>query len=178
MQKVLNIFILFTILILNSSFFTPPEAEKLNWRTLEEVQALIKQNPRPILIDLYTDWCGWCKVMDKKTYSKAKVISYLNEKYYLIKYNAESRQPVQWMGKSYKYSPEYRVNELAMFLSGGELAFPSTIFLIESESYEAPHPLAGYLEPKQLEVAVKYFGEGHYGKTEFEKWAQSYKPTW
>src|SRR3982751_2067581 len=75
-------------------------AEKLKWMTLEEVAAGLKGQKRPILIDLYTDWCGWCKVMDKKTYTNPKVIAYLQEHFYPVKLNAETKETLSWNEKT------------------------------------------------------------------------------
>jgi len=88
---ILSIFLL-------SSIATPkPEGkEKIEWLTLEEVSAKMKNDPRPVIIDLYARWCYWCKVMDKKTYNHSKVVDYINEKFYPVKLDAESKQTLQW----------------------------------------------------------------------------------
>src|ERR671921_2845222 len=68
--------------------------EKLPWMKLQEAQAAAKKQNKPILIDLYTDWCGWCKVMDKQTYANKNVAAYINEKFYPVKLNAEMKQAI------------------------------------------------------------------------------------
>jgi thiol:disulfide interchange protein len=69
MQKFCFYSALFFLFISISSFRQKNAKEKLNWISLEEAELKMKTDPRPILIDLYTDWCGWCKVMDRKTYT-------------------------------------------------------------------------------------------------------------
>jgi thioredoxin-related protein len=66
--------------------------EKIPWLSLQESEVAYKKEKKPILIDLYTNWCGWCKVMDKKTYANKNVIGYLNEKFYTVKLNAENKR--------------------------------------------------------------------------------------
>lgn len=149
---------------------------KVEWITIEELPAKLASEQRPVLIDLYTDWCGWCKVMDKKTYAHPSVAAYLNRKFYNVKFNAESTAPVQWKGKMYKYSPRYRTHELAIALTGGELAYPTTIFL---GSYnDAPQAIPGYLEVADMEKLATYFGEGKYRQMPFDVYAKGYKTNW
>ena len=66
-------------------------ANKMKWYTIEEVQALNEKDPKPILVDVYTDWCGWCKVMDRKTFANADVQAYIQENFYPVKFNAEQK---------------------------------------------------------------------------------------
>ena len=179
MQKVLSALLLL-FLVLGQASFTPPPGEKvkLNWLSFEEAEAMLLKKNKPVLIDLYTDWCGWCKVMDQKTYAKPKVIEYLNEKFYVIRFNAESKTPVKWKGKTYQFNPNYRTHQLAFELSNGELSYPNTIFIAEAGKDQSPQSIAGILEPKEMEMLARYFAEGHYGKTAFNDYAKSFKPTW
>ncbi|MCP4457934.1 MAG: DUF255 domain-containing protein, partial [Cytophagales bacterium] len=58
------------------------QTEEIHWLSFEEAMVLNEKNPKKILVDIYTDWCGWCKRMDKDTYEKAEIIKIVNEKYY------------------------------------------------------------------------------------------------
>ncbi len=77
------------------------EAVKINWLTLEEAQELNKTNPKKIMVDLYTEWCGPCKMMMQRTFTNPELISYINEHFYAVKFNAESQAPVTFKGKVY-----------------------------------------------------------------------------
>jgi thioredoxin-related protein len=66
--------------------------DKINWYSFEEVVKLTEENPKMILIDVYTDWCGWCKKMDKDTFTKKAVVDYVNENFYAVKLNAEDKK--------------------------------------------------------------------------------------
>src|ERR671918_265399 len=78
---------------------------EVNWMTFEEAVERSKTEKRKIFIDVYTDWCGWCKVMDKKTFSEPAVAKLLNEKYYPVKFNAEQREDVLFRGATFKFIP-------------------------------------------------------------------------
>ncbi|MEM7659951.1 MAG: thioredoxin family protein, partial [Bacteroidota bacterium] len=87
-----------SVLLLNGGFrpadSPPPAKEEINWISVEEAAALSAQDGKKLIIDLYTDWCGWCKRMDRDTYAKAEVIRYINEHYHAVKFNAEQKESV------------------------------------------------------------------------------------
>jgi len=175
MKKVNCFFGMGIIVFFLFSFVVTPK-EKINWISFEQLQAEYKKNPKPILIDLYTNWCGWCKEMDRTTYKNDKVAAYINENYYAVKYNAESKADVIFNDKTYHYNEQYKTNDLAMFLSFGELSYPNTIFL--SSLNARPAPLAGYLKPKEIEAPLKYFSERKSEQQTFVDFNKKMKKEW
>ncbi len=149
--------------------------EPISWMSVEQAAGKLEQEKRPVLIDLYTTWCGWCKEMDKKTYSNKKVAQYLQEKFYTVKVDAETHAVINWEGKAYSFNPQYRSNEFALYLTHGRLEFPTTIIIVPGEQ---PQAIPGYLEPKDLELLVKFFGEGAYHTQSFGEYQKSFKPGW
>ena len=63
----------------------------VKWMSFEQAIEKSKTEKRKIFIDVYTDWCGWCKVMDKNTFSETQVAKILNEMFYPVKLDAEQR---------------------------------------------------------------------------------------
>jgi thioredoxin-related protein len=147
----------------------------ISWLTMEEAAAKLQQEQKPILIDLYTSWCGWCKQMDRKTYSNKQVSAYLTDKFYTVKLDAETHNVVNWQGKTYEFDPQYRCNMFAVYLSHGRLEFPTTIII--APGFE-PQAIPGYMEPKEIEMLVKYFGEGAYRNRSFEEYQKSFRGSW
>lgn len=176
MQKVPFLTVFLFLIVSLSSLKTKPAGEKLAWISLQEAEARMKTDPRPILIDLYTDWCGWCKVMDKKTYTNASLIKYLNQKFHLVKLNAESTGDIVWKGKTYRFNQQYRTHEIAIALTKGDLSYPSTVFIPADNS--EPQAISGMLEVKEMEMITTYFGEDQYGKVPFDEYAKKFKPSW
>lgn len=143
-----------------SSFKIISVENTLTWISFEQAVELQKKEPRKILIDVYTDWCGWCKKMDKYTYTDQSVINNLNTKYYLVKFNAEQKEDIQFKDKVFKFKAEYKAHELAVSLLNGQMSYPSTVFLDEDMNMLTNVP--GYLTPKEINPILVYFGDNIY----------------
>src|ERR1700720_3621387 len=99
MQKVKLTFLSVMIFFFLTAHAPARAFNKVKWIAIEDVVTNLKIQKRPVLIDLYTDWCGWCKVMDKKTYSNENVAAYLGDKFYAVRLNAETKKEIIWDGK-------------------------------------------------------------------------------
>lgn len=175
MQTLNRVFLFGWVLIFSCAQKPAVPAEKTKWLTLQEAADQLQKEKRPVLIDLYTDWCGWCKAMDKRTYSNKKVSEYLGQKFYPVKIDAESKQSFIWQGKKYDFQQGQGANSFAIYLTNGQLSYPTTVFIpIDGE----PQAIPGFLAPNEFELLARYFGEGHFGKTDFGSFQKSFKSTW
>lgn len=145
------------------------------WMSVEEAAGKLQQEQRPVLIDLYTTWCVWCRQMDRKTYSNKQVAEYLQDKFYTVKVDAETHASISWRGRTYAFSPQYKANEFALYLTHGRLEFPTTIIIPPGGE---PQAIPGFLEPKDLELLVKYFGDGAYKTISFDIYQKNFRASW
>jgi thioredoxin-related protein len=164
--------ILFTLL----ASFKPKKKDKVNWITVSELNKAYSKHPKPIIIDVYTNWCGWCRVMEKETYSNDAVARYINENFYAVKFNAESKDTVVLAGKIFGYNPAFKANDLAVYLLSGRMGYPTTILLSAIDAQ--PAPLSGFLKPSELEPPLKFFGEGAYKNKEFPEFMREFVAKW
>lgn len=155
---------------------TPSAKEGVQWMTLQQAEESYKKQQRPILIDLYTDWCGWCKVMDKETYANKQVAAYIMKKFYPVKLNAEQRQAVSFQGRIFRFNNQARTNEIALYLTGGRLSYPTTVIIPTNGNQ--PQSIPGFLKPREIEPIVKYFGEGQFGKIPYADFDKNLKKSW
>lgn len=141
----------------------------IKWYSLEEAVALQKKKPKKIFIDMYTDWCGWCKRMDATTFTDPTVANYLNENFYCVKFNAEQKNPVLFQGRTFNFvvSGSRGYHELAAALLDGKLGYPSFVYL--NEKLERITISPGYKQPSQIMPELKYVGGGHYETLKFEE---------
>jgi thioredoxin-related protein len=163
------------IILISLFLIIPADAQTpVKWYTIEEAFDLTQKEPRKIMIDVYTDWCGWCKVMDSKTFNNQVIAEYLNVKFYAVKFNAEQKTDVTLNGKVYKYVPSGSkgYNQLAYELLNGRLGYPSIVFL--DEKTNMIQPLQGYVEAKPFDVIVKFIGGDAYKTTKWEDFQAGY----
>ncbi len=152
--------ILFVPAAMNAQFLPgqkPENAEGLvKWYTFKEAQELNKKNPRPFLIDVYTDWCGWCKHMIKTTYSDPGLANYINTYFYPIKFNAETKDTIEYNGVRYhnESSAPKTPHQLAKKMLGTSLTYPSTIFV--NNNFQFNLLTQGYLEVRKIEPLLVF----------------------
>ena len=144
--------------------------------TVEEVQEKMKTEPRKVYVDIYTDWCQWCKVMDKKTFTNPNVIAYMNQHYYCIHFNAETKKVVNFKDKQYTASADGKTNALALEWTQGQLGYPTSVFF--DEGFVNPVPVPGYFDVQTMEMIAKFIVEHKHKSVNFERYKAGFKPTW
>ncbi|MCF6214189.1 MAG: DUF255 domain-containing protein [Flavobacteriaceae bacterium] len=159
------------------SWLSFAQKTKVNWLSFEEAMVLNKKNPKKILVDVYTNWCYYCKVMDKKTYSNPKVANYINTHFYPVKFNAEQKEDLTISGVTYKYISNGRRghNAFAVALLEGKLSYPTTVFF--NDKKEIILRLPGYLDVKSYEPILVFLAEDFYETENWEAFVKEYKNT-
>lgn len=148
----------------------------IKWMTFEEAVAKAQSDPNPknIFIDFYTHWCGWCKVMDKQTFTDPNVIKYMNKYFYPVKFNAEQKEPITFMGKEFKFVAEGRngYHQLAAEIMQGKLSYPTFVFL--TPDFKIITPISGFVKPEDFEPIVNFLGQNKYKEPNGGNW-ETYK---
>lgn len=149
--------------------------EEINWMTWEEVEEASKKEQRKIFVDLYTQWCSWCKKMDSKTLSRQEIVEYLNDNYYSIKFDAQHKDDIVLNGRKYSYISNGRnsYNELAIELTKGKLSFPTIVFL--ESNMEVIQPIPGFQGPKNFEKIMTYFAGDFHKSTPWRDYSKNYE---
>ena len=153
-----------TLLLLTSLlFFTgaqKPNTTGINWLSLEEAQQKMQQKPKKLFVDLYTDWCGWCKVMDKNSFSHPVIQELMNQYFYAVKFNAEKGDSLQFNGKGYRLLGRSGrpLHQWAKAFGSTEkgLSYPTTILF--DHQLNKIQTIPGYLDAHTLEKVLVYIG--------------------
>ena len=166
---------LFILLTIISSSILLNAQDGIKWHTLNEAIELNKVEPRNFVVDVYTDWCGWCKRMDAQTFSNEIIADYVNENYYAVKFNAEQKGTLIVGEKEYKFVDNGRrgYHEMAVILTKGRLSYPTIVYLDKDLRHLEVAP--GFVDAKQFEVYINYFNEGADKKTTFDKYSQTFE---
>lgn len=138
-MKVYSLILLFILLSMNLQ-----AQDQIQWLKFEEAIAANEKNPKMILVDVYTDWCGWCKKMDKDTFTDPQVIAHFQKNFYAVKLNAEdTKRSFPFMGKTYteaEMAAAMRVNSYPNFV----VIEPGLQNIAQLPGYRAPEAfLAG-----------------------------------
>lgn len=140
------------------------QAQQVNWLSWEEAMTLAseKDNSKKIFVDVYTDWCGWCKKMDKDTFQNPEVAAYMDKNFYMVKLDAEDVNPKEFKGRTYNFVPSGRkgYHQLAAYLLNGRLSFPTVVFMDEELNLLSPVP--GYQKPLPFLNIARFFGDDIY----------------
>ncbi|MDR2359166.1 MAG: DUF255 domain-containing protein [Prevotellaceae bacterium] len=153
----------------------PPESSPVKWYSIETADSLRNNTPKKMFIDVYIDGCGWCKVMDRNTFTDPKVAAYLNKHFYSVKLNAEQKAPIKFDGHTFSFMPEHRLHELAIALLQGRMSYPNIVYM--TEQGQPIQAVPGYQTPDVILPILVFFAENHYQKLSWEDYNKTVWPT-
>lgn len=176
-----------------------PEKEAINWISFDKAVELAQKNHKHIIVDVYTQWCGPCKMMSKNTFQNPVIAKYINDHYYAVKFDAENfdtltfsinvpdtvrdkkgkvlkiqtkKQPVTFVNPSPKGTPR-SPHQFAHSILDGKLSYPSIVFL--NDKIQRIDVIKGYHTPEQFEPIIKFIGSWQYGKTKYDEYLKTFK---
>jgi thioredoxin-related protein len=177
MRKIISIIVLFLIHGLG-------HGQEIQWMSFAEALEAQKKAPKKIIMDVYTDWCGPCKLMDKNTFGNPQIAAYVNSHYYAVKFDAEGNEEITFYDAQYtnpNFNPERKgrrnaTHQFTQFL--GIQGYPSVVFF--SEDGDPIMPIMGYHNVQQFELYLKMIKQGDYqtfsSPDDFEKYRKAFVP--
>jgi thioredoxin-related protein len=133
------------------------------WFTFDEGIRLAAEQDKKILVDIYTDWCGWCKKMDKEVFPNADVAALLAAKYIAVKLNAESSRKLTYDNKT------FTEQEFARAL--GVTGYPTTLFM--TADAEPITIVPGFMDAERFTSVLAFIGDDHYRSMSYEDFLRS-----
>ena len=149
-------------------------AQQVEWKTIEQAAKTdSKTNAKLYFVDFYTSWCGWCKKMDRETFTNPVVAKILNTYYIPVKFDAEGSTEFVWKGNKYTGSataPGSRrgTHNFAKSVLGTQMGFPS--FGIFNSNQAKLTIIQGYQPADDLVVILWYFASGDYNRYAYDKY--------
>lgn len=151
------------------------ETKGIEWLSFEEAMKRNEKEPRKIFIDVYTDWCGWCKKMDKNTFQHPEISKYLQSNYYAVKFDAEQKEDIVFKGTTFKFIPNGRrgYHQFAAALMSNKMSYPTVVFL--DENLGMIQPIPGYQEAQNFLPILEYFATNEYKKMSWNDFMKTYE---
>lgn len=157
-----KIFLLVILLFTFTQLSLTGDKIELKWKKFDEGITEAKKTKKKILLDVYADWCKWCKKLDAEVYTEPKVAAYLNKFYVLIKVNGESNDKLTY--KNQRMTEEQFARVL------GVTGFPTIMFL-ESNA-EIIDKLGGFVTADRFLPIIQFIGEDYYKKMKWDEFLE------
>ncbi len=150
--------------------------DKILWLNLDEAETKSLEANRKVMLFLYTDWCIWCKKMEKTTFKDETIANYINSKFLPAKFDAENEKVVEFQNKNYAFQDvEPRgVHELAMELMGGRITYPTIAFF--DENWQLIQSIPNFHSAENFEMILTYFAGDFFKKTPWTSYQKNYVP--
>ena len=154
---VIGCFILISLFLCTPS--SAQEVKSVNWLTFEQLEDSLAIRPKKVVIDFYTDWCTYCRKMDKVVFTKPEVIDLINEEYYAVRFDAETDAQVVFSGQTLvndqigkSRRPLHQMAQL-LALRNGQFVAPTLVVL--DEEFKVTARYFQYMNSKRLMNALK-----------------------
>lgn len=143
----------------------PARPSAIQWLSFENAHAKTIKEKKLMMVDVYTDWCKWCKVMDEQTFSHPDIVAFARKNMVMAKMNAESDAKVRFRNK------EYTQRQLAAGL--GVTGYPTVVFFDDKGEFITN--VSGFIKPEQFLPILEYLHGRHYEKMKFDAYMEARK---
>lgn len=159
MNHTLRNIILASIVLIWGCNSEPQQVAEIEWISLEEAQQLASKDGKKILVNVFTDWCEFCKKLDAEVYPDSTVRKNMNDFYHSVRLDGESEEMISFNGES--------MTKIDFAQELGVRSYP-TILFIDSEG-ELLLQINGYMPVEDFHSMLVYIGEEAYKRTEFHE---------
>lgn len=148
---------------------------EIQWVGFSEAIQQAKLENKKIMIDIYTQWCGWCRVMDQKTFHHEDIVAYVDDRFIAVKFDAEYTEDIEFNGRTYSYVRKGKkgYHELAAELMRGRLSYPTIVFL--DEELNVIQPIPGYQNASDFQMILMYFADNYFRHVPWDKFTMQYR---
>jgi thioredoxin-related protein len=143
----------------------PPktDAKKVEWLAFDAAAERAVKQDKHMIVDIYTTWCGWCRVMERETYANPEVAAYLKDNFVLAKVNGESANKLHWNGKE--------LTERQFAREVGVTGYPATFFM--KPNAELLGGVPGYIKSPDFMIYSRYVATRWYQKGKIQEYVDS-----
>jgi thioredoxin-related protein len=138
---------------------------RIHWYSFEDAAKLNAQNHKKVFIDIFTDWCGWCKELDRSTFTNPAIVKLMSENFIAVKLNAERKDTVIFNGYTFINPNPNGVrspHQLASSMLKGKMMYPSMVFM--DDSMHIITTVQSYLKAVDLEPILAFISQNKYNK--------------
>lgn len=149
---------------------------QIEWLSWEEALQRNQIEKKKILVDVYTQWCTWCKKMDARTYKKDHIAKMVNENFYAVRFDAGEKKDIIFNNKIYSYVSGFGkkgYHELAKEIMNGRMSYPTTVFI--DEELNVIQPIPGFQGASTMKMIMAYFAGNHYMNVPWHKFEKDFK---
>lgn len=131
---------------------------QVQWLSFKELDSAIASKPKPVFIEIYTDWCTYCKKMEKEVFPEPAIAQILNDDFYAVRFNAESNEEVSFNGLNWQRSSSESFHSLALLFKSANVAFAPPMLIFLSPELELEEQVNAYQSRKMLLKKLRKYG--------------------
>ncbi len=150
--------LLLGFILISGAAFGKAKEDSFRWVNIHHIQDSMLANPRPVMMFIHTDWCKYCRLMERTVFTDSTLADSFNRFCYSVKLDAGYKEDIVFLGRTFSYiktGDGVGYHELAYFLASKnkQVSYPSTVFF--SPQFELQHKEIGAIGKKKLSAVLR-----------------------
>jgi len=134
--------------------------KSINWMSFEELNDSLQFRPKPVLVYFHTDWCQYCKKMDRTAFRDLDVVTVLHSNYYAVKMDAEATEEIKFGGDTFRNKEvglkRNPTHEIALALgSRDNRSFSLPVLILLDENFKVRQRVFEYVSPNKMKALLR-----------------------